>query len=377
MPYDLLLKGGEVIDPGQGIHEQLDVAISEGQIAALSKNIATGEAVKVVDVLGKLVTPGLIDYHAHVFIGTTDMGLKTDAICSASGVTTLVDCGSSGAGTFEGLRRYIIEPSKTRILAFVNISNVGLLALGVGELLNLQYISSDQTISVINEHREIALGIKARIGREIVGSNGIEPLRLARQAADMAGVPLMVHVTNSPVPLSQILAILREGDVVTHFLNGRPNGILSGNGDIIPEVWEARDRGILFDSAHGRGHVNFHVARAALAERFFPDLISTDLTLSSHRNGPVYDLPTTLSKFLNLGMTLDGVIERSTAVPARLIGQEGKLGTLKAGAIADISLFELQQGSFEFRDSDGNTMTGEQKLVCSMTIKDGNVWYRP
>jgi len=378
MPYDLLLKGGEVIDPGWPFHQKADLAISKGEIAALAPDIPGTEAARVIDVSGKIVCPGLIDIHAHVFVNAHDMGPETDRRCAASGVTTLVDAGSSGSATFPGLRHYVAERSQVRLRCFVHLSALGLIHLQVGELMHLAYADPEGCARTIRENRDLAIGVKLRFSNNVVpDSAGTEPLRLARQAADLAEVPLMVHITDALLPVPQILEFLKPGDIVTHCLHRYQYGIMGPEKkEILKEVWDAQKAGVVFDCAHGRMHFTFPFVRMALDAGFMPDTIATDLTLPSATRGPVFDLPTTMSKFLNLGMSLDEVIRRVTTNPARVIGEAGRLGTLKPGAVADVAVFSLERGQFDFVDTDQNHMTGEQRLVTQLTLKDGRIWYR-
>ena len=378
MPYDLVLKGGEVIDPGWPLHQQADVAISKGKIAAVSADIPATDAIRVINVSGKIVCPGLIDIHAHTFINAHDMGPQTDQRCSASGVTTIVDAGSAGSATFPGLRYYVAERSQVRLRCFVHLSALGLIHLQVGELMNMDYADPEGCARTIRENRDLAIGVKLRFSNNVVpDSAGTEPLRLARQAADMADVPLMVHITDALLPVPKILELMKPGDVVTHCLHRYQYGIMGPEKkEILREVRDAQKAGVIFDCAHGRMHFTFPFVRMALDQGFMPDTIATDLSIPSATRGPVFDLPTTMSKFLNLGVTLDEVIRCVTTNPARAIGEAGQLGTLKPGAIADVAVFSLERGQFDFVDTDQNHMTGEQKLVTQLTLKDGRIWYR-
>jgi len=378
MLYDLLLQGGEVIDPGWPFHGQADVAISKGKIAAVARDIPAGESARVVDVRGKIVCPGLIDIHAHVFLNAHDMGPQTDQRCAASGVTTIVDAGSAGSATFPGLRHYVAARSQVRLRCFVHISALGLIHLQVGELMNLAYADPEGCARTICENRDLAIGVKLRFSNNVVPElAGTEPLRLARQAADMAEVPLMVHITDALLPVPQILSFLKPGDIVTHCLHRYQYGIMGPEKkEILREVWDAQRSGVIFDCAHGRMHFTFPFVRQALDQGFMPDTIATDLTLPSATRGPVFDLPTTMSKFLNLGVDLTEVIRRVTTNPARVIGEAGRLGTLKPGAVADVAVFSLERGQFDYVDTDQNHMTGEQRLVTQLTLKDGRIWYR-
>ena len=378
MPYDLVLKGGEVIDPGWPLHQQADVAISKGKIAAVAADIPATDAIRVIDVSGKIVCPGLIDIHAHTFINAHDMGPQTDQRCSASGVTTLVDAGSAGSATFPGLRHYVAERSQVRLRCFVHLSALGLIHLQVGELMNLDYADPEGCARTIRENRDLAIGVKLRFSNNVVpDAAGTEPLRLARQAADMADVPLMIHITDALLPVPKILEFMKPGDIVTHCLHRYQYGIMGPEKkEILREVRDAQKAGIIFDCAHGRMHFTFPFVRMALDQGFMPDTIATDLSIPSATRGPVFDLPTTMAKFLNLGVGLDDVIRCVTTNPARAIGEAGQLGTLKPGAIADVAVFSLERGQFDFVDTDQNHMTGEQRLVTQLTLKDGRVWYR-
>jgi dihydroorotase len=378
MPYDLVLKGGEVIDPGWPMHQRADVAIAKGKIAAIAPDILSTDAIRVIDVAGKIVCPGLIDIHAHTFINAHDMGPQTDQRCSASGVTTLIDAGSSGSATFPGLRHYVAERSQVRLRCFVHLSALGLIHLQVGELMNMDYADPEGCARTIRENRDLAIGVKLRFSNNVVpDSAGIEPLRLARQAADMADVPLMVHITDALLPVPKILEFMKPGDIVTHCLHRYPYGIMGPEKkEILREVRDAQKAGVIFDCAHGRMHFTFPFVRMALDQGFMPDTIATDLSIPSATRGPVFDLPTTMSKFLNLGVGLDDVIRCVTTNPARVIGEAGQLGTLKPGAIADVAVFNLERGQFDFVDTDQNHMTGEQKLATQLTLKDGRIWYR-
>jgi dihydroorotase len=378
MPYDLVLKGGEVIDPGWPLHQRADVAISKGKIAAITPNVPATEAIRTIDVTGKIVCPGLIDIHAHTFINAHDMGPQTDQRCSASGVTTLVDAGSSGSATFPGLRHYVAERSQVRLRCFVHLSALGLIHLQVGELMNMDYADPEGCARTIHENRDLAIGVKLRFSNNVVpDAAGTEPLRLARQAADMADVPLMVHITDALLPVPKILEFMKPGDVVTHCLHRYQYGIMGPEKkEILREVRDAQKAGVIFDCAHGRMHFTFPFVRMALDQGFMPDTIATDLSIPSATRGPVFDLPTTMSKFLNLGVSLDEVLRCVTTNPARAIGEGERLGTLKPGAVADVAVFSLERGQFDFVDTDQNRMTGEQKLVTQLTLKDGRIWYR-
>jgi len=223
----------------------------------------------------------------------------------------------------------------------------------------------------------LAIGVKLRYGPGLVWEYSGEPVKLARKAADMAGgVPMMMHITDSPIPLPALIEHMKPGDIVTHCYHGRAHGIMGQEKQfLLKEVVEAQRAGIIFDCAHGRNHFNFRMIERALDQGFLPDTISTDLTVTSATRGPVWDLPTTMTKLLHFGMSLEDVVTRATAAPAKIMGYEGTVGTLRPGANADVSVFELRDGAFELRDSDGNTVTAKRRLLAQLTLKDGRVWY--
>lgn len=371
--YDLLIRGGTLIDPAQGIHERRDVAFSNGKVAAVEPEIAAGAAAQVIDAAGKLVVPGLVDAHVHVFEGVSHYGINPDHTCLAHGATTVVDAGSAGADTFDGFRKYVIEASETRILAHVNISSMGMISREVGELDDIKWASVPKALAAIEKHRDLVLGVKVRLTRGLNCSEatGIRPLYLAREAADAAGLPIMVHPQDSwAESLDQVLEVLRAGDVMTHMYHGERHGILDENGKIRKSVLAARDRGVVFDVGHGEGSFNWEVCERALAQEFAPTTISSDLH-KYNVNGPVYDLVTTVSKFLMLGMPLVDALAKVTAVPAKVVGMEGRIGTLAPGAEGDAVVLDLQEGTFDFMDSRRVTRTGHLRLVPTAVVKAG------
>jgi dihydroorotase len=373
--FDLVLTGGHVIDPAAGVDGRRDVAFSAGRVVAIESALPAGHARETVDVVGSYVVPGLIDLHAHAFIAGHDLGVETDAVCRSTGVTTLCDAGSTGGANFAGLREYVMARAETRVLGFVHLSAIGLTHLGIGEHCLLEYSDPDLAAAVAREHRDVVLGIKVREQVEVVGAHGLEPLRRGLKAAETAGVPVIVHVNNPPAEYGDVLALLRPGDIVSHFFHGRGSGILDAAGRIKPAVHEARRRGVVFDVAHGRNHVNFPVVRQALAEGFYPDTISSDLTRPG-RATIVRDLPTTLSKFLSLGMPLADVVRAATGAPARAIGRSGELGCLAPGAAGDAAVFVVEEGRFPYQDADGNTLEGRYRWTPRLTVRAGRVWWR-
>ena len=381
--FDLLVKNGTVIDPGQKIEGRYDIAISEGKIASLADEIPTSAARKIVDAEGQIVTPGLVDLHTHVYWGVTRTGLNPDLTSLPRGVTTVLDCGSSGCANFLGLRRFIIERSRTRIFALLHLSSIGLATpSGVTELEDFRNIDYDGAVEVAKQNPDVVLGMKIRLGVppvSVVGRHGALALRLAVEAAEDMGGFLMVHPKGiyPGVLIRDVLRILRKGDVLTHFLHPQYSGlpqvtIFDEEGKLLPEMWDAKKRGVVFDVGHGSGSLSFENAMKALGEGFEPTTISTDL-FTTNVNGPVYDLPTTMSKFLNLGLSLEKVVEMTTSGPAQVLGKHEEIGTLRPGVVADVAVFTMEEGAFTFRDVRHQSLVGNRRLVPNVVIRAGEV----
>lgn len=376
MAYDLVLHGATVIDPSQGLHARRDVAVRDGHVAAVEERIEdpAGERIALD---GKILTPGWIDIHAHVYAGSTTWGIQPDAYCLATGVTTVVDAGSAGWANFIGFRDYIAAPSRTRVLAFLHISGIGLTYGPLGEMTDMSYADPERTAFVAHEFADTCVGIKVRQGSDQVGANGVEPLRLGVAAAAMAGIPVMVHIGRG-VPLPDVLELMRPGDILTHCYQGVGDTVVGPTAEgehVIPEVWAARERGVLFDLGHGGGSFLYDVAQKALAQGFVSDVISTDIHAHSIRS-PVHSLPETASKLLNLGVPLPDVVHQVTTAAAAAIGRDSELGTLRPGAPADLAAFELKEGEFEFFDVRNTRETGSHLLEPFLTVRAGTP-YRP
>ena len=370
--FDMLIKRGTVLDPGAGLRGRMDVALAGGRVAAVAPDLATADAATVFDAEGLIVTPGLIDFHLHAYWGGTDMGLDVDRYCLPRGVTTAVDGGSAGAYNFLAFRRLVVDAAKSRVLAFLNLSTIGQVDTRVGELANLGYVDTEATARCIEENRDVILGLKVRLGRDAVGEHSVRPLEIARELADSLAVPIMVHIGDTDAPLPQILPLLRGGDIVTHIFTARGYGILDEEGQILPVVREAVARGVKLDSAQGRKNLGYRIARKAIAAGLLPDTISTDVVIYSAR-GSVRDLPHILSSFLALGLSLEDVLLRATAMPARLLGREGEIGALSPGAVADVAAFALEEGEFAFVDATGEKITGRQHLSPRLVVRAGEV----
>ncbi len=374
--YDLLLKGGTLVDPAQGINAARDVAFAGGRVVAIGDDLSRARAASVIDCGGRIVAPGMIDLHVHVFWGVSHLGVEADPHCVAKGVTTAVDAGSAGADTFPGFRKYVIDISATRLFAQLNISSQGMLSREVGELDDLKYASVPRAIGTIEQHRDVILGVKVRLTRHtIVGeAAGIRPLHLAREAADAAGLPIMVHPQDAWCDsLDDILAVMRDRDILTHCFHGMSHGILNPDGTVRRSVREAMERGVILDVGHGAGSFSWDVAEQALRQGVQPQTISSDLHVYN-ANGPVYDLATTVSKFLHLGFSLDDAVRKVTATPADAIRMADQIGTLCVGAWGDAVVFDVQEGRFPLADSHGQVRTGRQRLVPTTVVRAGSVY---
>jgi len=377
--FDLLIKGGKVIDPSQNLEEERDVAILDGKIVRLEKDIPADQARQVLNAVGLIVTPGLIDVHVHVLPYVGETGTEPDACCIGRGVTTVVDAGTAGAFTLPALRKFIVEKAETRVRALVHIVAIGMVVAitpGMEELGDLRFCDPKRAVKAATENKDLVLGFKIRIDRKftVPGNNDIEAMKRARMAADEASLPLTIHIGGSYTPLKEFLALLKEGDIVTHVYNPRPNSILDDGGRLLPEVLEARRRGVRFDIGHGRTNFSFRIAEKCLAQGFVPHTISSDVSNGSVR-GPVFDLVTTMSKMMMLGMSLREVVERTTMNAAQALNFGLQIGTLKPGAEADVSVLQLRSGEFAFVDSEGQSRTATQKLEASVTVRGGKVFY--
>lgn len=368
--FDLLIKGGTVIDPGQQLHMPMDVAVLNGKIAEVNAEIAEARALRVISAKGKIVTPGLIDIHQHCYDGVADC-VNADHFCLAKGVTTVVDGGSAGYPAIVNLRKYVISTATTRIKALVNVSPFGAVGPG-GNVDVLKAVDPELAAKAAVDNKPVVVGIKVRLGAEIQGADDVEFMKRGVQAANESGLPLMAHIDGPYSPLTELLPMLRQGDVYTHFLHAHQHGSLDANGKLLPVVLEARQRGVLFDVAQGRSHLSWDVAEKCLAQGFLPDTLSTDLTRTTAA-GPVYDLPTMVSKFMALGIEMDKAIQMVTSNAARVFDYGAQIGTLKPGSEADISLFEVREGKFDFEDSDGKKRSGKQKLVSTAVVRHGEL----
>ena len=372
--FDTVVKNGILVDPGTGSQSRADVGVKNGVIEEVTKEISEREASMTIDAKGKMVLPGLVDLHVHVFEGVSHYGINADQYCLKSGATTVLDAGSAGADTFHGFRKYVIDVSETRIFAMLNISSMGMISPVVGELEEIRFADVQKAVRVCEKNRDVIMGIKVRLSKHLVGNNGLLPLTKAKEASEATGRPIMVHVGDTPGPLGEILNEMRKGDVLTHCFTGLAHGILDSRGEVITEARSAVERGVILDVGHGQGSFSFEIARKALEQGVEPKTISSDLH-TYNINGPVFDLLTTASKFIHLGLPMNHVLEKVTSIPAAFLGLQDKVGTVRAGAFADLVLVGLERGEFLFEDSYKNKETAKERMRPLMVMKGGKVRY--
>jgi dihydroorotase len=377
MSYDLILRGGRVVDPSQKLDAVTDVAFADGKVARIGAGLQADAKTEVRDVAARIVTPGLIDLHTHVYWGGTSLGIDAEDFCRRSGVTTAVDTGSAGAGNFAGFRKHVIERSQVRILAYLHVSFAGIFAFSprvmVGESEELRLMAPLDAVEVANANRDIIVGIKVRVGARASGRSGAVPLDIALEVADEVGMPVMAHIDEPPPSYEEVIARLRPGDVLTHAFRPFPNSPTTAQGTVKRAVTEARQRGVLFDIGHGKGSFAFKTARAMLANGFWPDTISSDVHALCI-NGPAFDQVTTMSKFLCLGMPLADVVAAST-VNAAFALKRPEFGSLKPGSVGDATILSIDDGRFDYVDVVGERLMGERKIACQGVVIAGRWWH--
>jgi len=373
--YDLLLTGGTVLNPATGLRQELDVGVKDGRVAALQAKLPRADAKRVIDVPACYVTPGLIDFHVHSFWGVNPYGCELDSLCMSTGVTTAIDAGSSGPINFKGFQKLVYEPSKTRMIAFVALAQHGVLN-DPGELEDLRFADPNAAAATVGESPNVGVGIKVRLHKKGVGVNGREALRLAIRAGEASKSPVMVHVGNTGIPMSEIAATLRPGDVITHCYTPQKPSIIDEQGKLLPEVRAAKERGVIFDVGHAGGHFDFNLVQRAMGEGIIPDVISSDLhgRLSQPGFGVVGDLPTVLTKFLPMGLSFDEIIAKCTVDAARVIGWQDRIGSLEVGREADIAVMQIVDDPVTLRDSVGAEKLHKQRIAAKWTIRAGEVF---
>ncbi len=375
--YDLLLLGGQVIDPASGRNGVADVAFQDGKVARIGTDLGQ-DAKETKDVAGAIVTPGLIDLHTHVYWGGTSIGVDPDRVARQSAATTLIDAGTAGPANMAGFRAHVIEPAAVRVLPFLNISFPGIFAFSrsvmYGECVNLELLDAKECVRVAREHADLVVGIKVRVGLRASGASGHHPLDIALEVADELELPLMAHLDYAPPTRKEVLERLRPGDILTHCFRPFPASPADGRGNVREEVRLAREKGVIFDIGHGQGSFGFETCRAMFAGGFEPDCISSDVH-SISIDGPAYDLLVTMSKFLCLGMELESVIRAASVGPADAVGRP-ELGRLSEGGIGDASVIAIEDGAFDYVDVLGEQMAGDKRIAARGTVQ-GGVWIEP
>ena len=384
--FDLLIRNANALDAGSGLAGKRDIGIGYGLIEAIEPSIAPERAQRVMDAGGKLVTPGLIDLHCHTYPYGSAIGIPADELVAHQCTTTVVSAGDAGANNFAAFRRFIVPASRTRQFAFVHIAIAGLAGFPVPELFNIDYAQVEAAARAVAENADMVLGVKVRMSENVIARHGTEPLKRAIKACELSGVPakIMCHIggVSDPALMSQILDLLRPGDVLTHCYSGAPNVAGMGtnivqDGKLLPAALAAKKRGVVFDIGHGGGSFDYTIAEAAIAQGCPPDTISSDIHVFSGNTPGMPYLPWVMSKLIGLGFTLPEVVSMATAAPARVISRIPKHGTLQVGAPADLSIMEIVDGPVSFVDTRNNTRQGKVFLRPAGTVVAGVAFGRP
>ncbi|MGZ5079490.1 MAG: amidohydrolase family protein [Usitatibacter sp.] len=385
--FDLVIKGGEALDPSRGLRGMRDVGIRNGVIEAVEPAIPAERALRVIDAAGRIVTPGLVDLHAHTYPYGSAIGIPADELVPFQGTTTAVSAGDAGANHFAALRRFIMGSTRTRLYAFVHIANIGLAGFPVAELYNLDYARTEDAARTLAENADVVLGIKVRMSENVIAQHGLEPLKRAIKACEMSGVQgakVMCHIggVQSVALMSDILDTLRPRDILTHCYSGAPNLAnqftnIVQDGKVLPAARAAKRRGVHFDVGHGGGSFDYTVAEAAIADGVGPDTISSDMHVFSGNTPGMPYLTWVMSKFLNMGFTLEHVVAMATINSARAIGKLPKLGTLEIGAPGDVTILEMVEGPVEFVDTRNNKRAGKVYIKPVQTVAGGIAFGRP
>jgi dihydroorotase len=384
--FDLVIKGGDVLDPSQSLRAKRDIGIRFGLIEALEADIPKDKALRVLDASGKLVTPGLIDLHSHVYPYGSSIGIPADELTSSQCTTTCVSAGDAGANNFAAFRRHIVAQSRTRLYAFVHIANAGLAPFPVPELYNIDFAQVDACARAVAENADLVLGVKVRMSENVIAKHGLEPLKRAITACEKAQTAgkVMCHIggVETAALMSQILDLLRPGDILTHCYSGAPNigGQFTNivqDGKLLPAALAAKQRGVVFDIGHGGGSFDYTIAEAAIQQGCPPDTISSDIHVFSGNTPGMPYLTWVMSKFMGLGFTLEQVVTMATTNPAKSINRLPKLGTLQVGAPGDVAVLELVEGPVSFVDTRNNKRDGKAHLKPAQTVTAGVPFGRP
>jgi len=384
--FDLVIKGGEVFDPTQNLRAKRDIGMRFGRIEALEADIPVTRALRALDASGKLVLPGLVDLHSHVYPYGSALGIPADELVPYQGTTTMVSAGDAGANNFAAFRRYVQAQTRTRLYAFVHIANIGLAGFPEPELFHLGFAHPEECGRTVAENADIAIGVKVRMSENVINQAGLEPLKRAIRATEIAGggARVMCHIGGVATPelMREILNTLRKDDILTHCFSGAPNNAgrftnIVQDGKVLPEAHAAKKRGVIFDIGHGGGSFDFTVAEAAIREGLLPDTISSDIHVASGNTPGMPYLTWVMSKFLALGLPLDQVLRMASSVPGAIINRLPKLGTLQVGAPADATLVEMVNGAVEFVDTRNNKRSGNAYIRPVQSVLAGTPFGRP
>jgi dihydroorotase len=385
--FDLLIKGGEVLDPSQRLRGVRDVGIRNGVVESVQAGIPAERALRVIDASGRIVTPGLVDLHAHTYPYGSGIGIPADELVPHQGTTTTVSAGDAGANNFTAFRRFIVGSTRTRLYAFVHIANIGLAGFPIAELYNLDYARTEDAARTLAENADLVIGIKVRMSENVIAKHGMEPLKRAIRACELSGVPgakVMCHIggVETPQLMSEILDALRAKDILTHCYSGAPNLAqkftnIVQDGKLLPAALDAKRRGVHFDVGHGGGSFDYTVAEPAIAQGAGPDTISSDIHVFSGNSPGMPYLTWVMSKFMAMGFSLEQVVAMATVNAANAIGKMPKLGTLQAGAPGDVTILEVVNGPVEFVDTRNNKRTGNVYIRPVQTVAAGVAFGRP
>ncbi len=384
--FDLVIRGGEVLDPSQSLRAKRDVGIRWGVVEAVQEQIPAERALKSIDASGKLVMPGLVDLHCHVYPYGSAIGIPADELVQFQGTTTVVSAGDAGVNNLAALRRFIVAQTRARMYAFVHIANNGLSAFPVAELYNIDNAQTEACAMALAENPDFLIGVKVRMSENVIFKHGLEPLKRGIQACEMCGWPakMMVHIggVETKELMSQILDLLRPGDVLTHAYSGFPNmsNVFTNivqDGKLLPAALAAKQRGVIFDVGHGGGSFDFTVAEVAIPGGCTPDTLSSDIHVFSGNSPGIPFLPNVMSKFMAMGFTLEQVVSMATIAPAKIINRAPKIGTLQIGAPGDVTIMELVEGPVSFLDTRNNKRDGKAYLKPFQTVINGVPFGRP
>jgi dihydroorotase len=384
--FDLVIKGGEVLDPSQSLRAKRDVGLRWGVVEAVEESIPAERALRSIDATGKLVLPGLVDLHCHIYPYGSAIGIPADELVQFQGTTTVVSAGDAGVNNLAALRRFIVAQTRARMYAFLHIANNGLSGFPAAELYNIDNAQVEACAMALAENPDFLVGVKVRMSENVIFKHGVEPLKRGIQACEMCGWPakMMVYIggVETKELMSDILDLLRPGDVLTHCYSGFPN--MSGaftnivqDGKLLPAALAAKQRGVLFDVGHGGGSFDFTVAEVAIPGGCTPDTISSDIHVFSGNSPGMPFLPNVMSKFLAMGFSLEQVVAMATIAPAKIINRAPKIGTLQLGAPGDVAIMDLIEGPVTFVDTRNNKRDGKLLLKPVQTVINGVPFGRP